>query len=146
MGAMVSQITIVYSTVYSGADQRKQQSSAPLAFVRGIHRSTVNSPHKGPVTRRMFSFEHVIMICTTSQCTVNYLIRGKEAQSFQWTLGSFNSTRFTKIRNCCVLNNKTTSHVCSILRRLWTNFVKQISFQQLFRSYTWIAMYLYMND
>ena len=46
MGAMASQITslrIVYSTVYSGADQRKYQSSAPLAFVRGIYRWPVNS-------------------------------------------------------------------------------------------------------
>ena len=36
MGAMGSQITslmIVYLTVYSGADQRKHQSSASLAFV-----------------------------------------------------------------------------------------------------------------
>ena len=50
MGAMESQITsvtIVYSTVYSGADQRKHQSSASLAFVRGIHRWPVNSPEKG---------------------------------------------------------------------------------------------------
>ena len=49
MGAMASQITslsIVYSTVYSDADQRKHQSSASLAFVRGIHRGRVNSPHK----------------------------------------------------------------------------------------------------
>ena len=49
MDAMASQITsltIVYSTVYSGADQRKHQSSASLAFVRGIHRGSVNSPHK----------------------------------------------------------------------------------------------------
>ena len=41
MGAMSSQITsltIVYSTVDSDADQRKHQSSASLAFVRGIHR------------------------------------------------------------------------------------------------------------
>ena len=67
MGAMASQITsvsIVYSTVYSGADQRKHQSSASLAFVRGIHRWLVNSPHnmhKGPVTRNMFPFDDVIM-------------------------------------------------------------------------------------
>ena len=57
MGAIASQITnltILYSTVYSGADQRKHQSSAPLAFVRGIHRWPVNSPHKGPVTRKCF--------------------------------------------------------------------------------------------
>ena len=40
MGTMASQITsrmIVYSTVYSGADQRKHQNSASLAFVRVIH-------------------------------------------------------------------------------------------------------------
>ena len=50
MSAMASQITsltIVYSSVYSGEDQRKHQSSASLAFVRGIHRWPANSPHKG---------------------------------------------------------------------------------------------------
>ena len=46
---------------YSGADQRKHQSSASLAFVWGIHRWVVNSPHKWPVTRKMFPFD-VIMI------------------------------------------------------------------------------------
>ena len=64
MGAMASQITslaIVYLTVYSGADQRKQQSSASLAFVRGIHRLPLNSPHKGPATRIFFPFDAVIM-------------------------------------------------------------------------------------
>ena len=64
LGAMTSQITglsIVYSTVYSGADQRKHQSSALLAFVRGIHRWSVNSPNKWPVTRKMFSFDDVII-------------------------------------------------------------------------------------
>ena len=64
MGAIASQITslkIVYSTVYSGADQSKHQSSASLAFVWGIHRGPVNSPHKWPVTRKMFAFDDVIM-------------------------------------------------------------------------------------
>ena len=57
IGAMAYQITgisIVCSTVGSGADQRKQQSSASLAFVRGIHRLPVISPHKRPVTRKCF--------------------------------------------------------------------------------------------
>ena len=55
-------LTVVYSIVYSGADQRKHQSSASLAFVRGIHRpGSVNSPHKGPVTWKMFPFDDVIM-------------------------------------------------------------------------------------
>ena len=57
------QLTIVYSTVYSGAYQRKHQSSASLAFVRGIHRWPVNYPHKGPVTRKLFPFDDVIMAC-----------------------------------------------------------------------------------
>ena len=47
---------------YSAADQRKHQSSASLALVRGIHRGPVNSPHKWPVTRKMFPFDDVIMI------------------------------------------------------------------------------------
>ena len=64
MGVIASRITsltIVYSTVYSDADQRKHQSSASLAFVRGIHRGPLNSPHKWPVTRKMFPFDDVIM-------------------------------------------------------------------------------------
>ena len=65
LGAMASQITsltIVCSTIYSGPDQRKHQNSASLAFVRGIHRWPVNSPHKWPVTRKMFPFDDVIML------------------------------------------------------------------------------------
>ena len=64
MGAIASQITsltIIYSIVYSGADQRKHQISASLAFVRGIHRRPVISPHKWSVTRKRFPFDDVIM-------------------------------------------------------------------------------------
>ena len=64
MDAIASQIislTIVYSTVYSDADQRKHPSSTSLAFVWGIHRGPANSPHKWPVTRKMFPFGDVIM-------------------------------------------------------------------------------------
>ena len=66
MGVIASQITsltIVYSTVYSDADQRKHQSSASLAFVRGIHRRPGNSPHTWQVTRKMFPFDDVIIQC-----------------------------------------------------------------------------------
>ena len=64
MGTIASQITSltsVYSTVYSDADQSKHQSSASLAFVWGIHQGPVNSPHKWPVTRKMFPFDDVII-------------------------------------------------------------------------------------
>ena len=62
MGAMASQITsvsIVYSTVCSGTDQRKRRSSASLAFVGGIPRCIPRT--KGQVTRKMSPFDDVIM-------------------------------------------------------------------------------------
>ena len=67
MNAMASQIigvSMVCSNVCSAADERKHQSSAPLAFVRGNHPWPVISPHKVPVTRKMFLF-------MTSSCIVN---------------------------------------------------------------------------
>ena len=65
MDAMASQITslsIIYSIVYSGSDQRKHQSSTSLAFVRGTHPWPVNSPHQWPVTWKIFLFDEVIIV------------------------------------------------------------------------------------
>ena len=62
IASQFTSLTIVYSTFYSDADQRKHQSSALLAFVLGIHRGPVNSPHKWPVTRKMFPFDDVIIL------------------------------------------------------------------------------------
>ena len=79
MSAIASQITslaIVNSTVYSNADKKNHQSSASLAFVWGIHRGPVNSPHKWPVTRKMFPFDDVIM----SACYWTYLGEKNPAQ------------------------------------------------------------------
>ena len=64
MGMTASQIaslTFVYSTIYSGVDRRKHQSTASLAFAKGIHRWPVNLPHKLPVTQKMFPFDDIIM-------------------------------------------------------------------------------------
>ena len=60
MSTMASQITSL-TIVFSCADQRNHQSSASLAFVRGLHWWPVNSPHKWPETRKMFLFDDVIM-------------------------------------------------------------------------------------
>ena len=71
MGAMAPQITsltIVFSIVHSDADQRKHQSSASLAFVGEIHRWPVDTLHKGPVTRKMFPFDDVIMMTPNAAC------------------------------------------------------------------------------
>ena len=59
MASWITSLTTVYSTVHSA--DKKYQSSASLAFVRGIHRWPVNSPHKWPVTRKMFPSDDVIM-------------------------------------------------------------------------------------
>ena len=100
MGTMAFQITrvlIVYSTVCSGTDQRKHQSSVSLAFVRGIHRRPANFPHKRPVTRKMSPFDGVIMSPGLNELTI------AEASDFdgqksigvpwqvalQWSLNSF---------------------------------------------------------
>ena len=61
MASQITSLTVVYSIFYSDTDQRKHQCCASLAFVRGIHREPVNSPHKWPVTRKMFPFDDVIM-------------------------------------------------------------------------------------
>ena len=61
IGSQITSLASVYPTVHTGTDQRKHESSASLAFVRRIHRWPVNSPHKGPVTRKLFPFDDVIM-------------------------------------------------------------------------------------
>ena len=73
VASQISSVSTICSTICSDADQRKHQSSASLAFVMGIHRWPVNSPHKGPVTRKMFSFDDVVMCSYSSlETTVNY--------------------------------------------------------------------------
>ena len=67
MSRVASQIT----SHYSGIDQRKHQSSASLASVRGVHRWPANSPHKGQATRKMFPFDDVIMLFHFQLCGDN---------------------------------------------------------------------------
>ena len=74
IGTMASQITnlvIVYSTIYSGGDKRKHKSFASLAFVMGIHGSPLNFPHKRPATGKMFPFDDVIMVLCIPRHTHN---------------------------------------------------------------------------
>ena len=61
MASQITGVSIVCSTVGSGTDQRKHQSSVSLTFVRGIYPPPVNSPHKRPVMRKMFPFYDAIM-------------------------------------------------------------------------------------
>ena len=110
MSAMASQntgVSIVYSTVCSGVDQRKHQSSASLAFERGIHRWLVNSPHKGPQRRKCFH------LMTSSICGLEqygwqqYLITvllwsidytGSDIRTLKWQCRHFDEIQWRKFR------------------------------------------------
>ena len=70
MASQITSLTIVYSTVYSGADQRKYQSYASLAF------SEENSPVTGEFPAQRASnaenapFDDVIMFFHECSSTV----------------------------------------------------------------------------
>ena len=91
LASQITSLTVVYSIVYSGVNQRKHQSSASLAFVLEIHRGPVNFPHKGPVTRKMFPFDDVIMLI------VRYVV-------FLWIRPYLAETRNVNDHNCSVSN------------------------------------------
>ena len=85
IASQITSLTIVYSTVHLDTDQRKHQSSASLAFVRGIHRGPVNSPHKWPVTRKMFPFDDVIMWTLAPDLQINWQrSRTTDKNGFWW--------------------------------------------------------------
>ena len=103
--SLITSRAIVYSTGYSGADQRKHQSSASLAFVRGVHRSPVNSPHNEPVTRKMFPSDDVIMALWFLNyfiVTVRSVIPRKLSEFVQW-------------RSVCKIIFPTSLHMTSLL-------------------------------
>ena len=98
MASEITSLTIVYSSVYSGAYQRKHQSSASLAFVRGIRRWPVNSTRKGPVTRKVFPFDDVIMCSASIENCYNHIQLGEVSSTctltamFIWFIN--NHTRY----------------------------------------------------
>ena len=63
IASLLTSLTIVYTTVYSDADQSKHQSSALLAFVWGIHRDRWIPRTKGQLRGKCF---HLM----TSSCMV----------------------------------------------------------------------------
>ena len=90
MAYLITSVSFVYSTVSSDADQRKHQSSSSLTFVTGIHRWPVNSPHKGPVTRKRFPIDDAIMHGTLR---IGILIRHFHSLLAQSTAGIWHQAR-----------------------------------------------------
>ena len=86
MSVLVSQITsvsAVYSTFFQASIKKKKKSSASLAFVRGIHRWPVNSPHKGPVTWKMFHKHWLIMPLPGTRWSVSRDIPNQDSQLYK---------------------------------------------------------------
>ena len=69
LSIMASRITD-NSTVCLGLHKRKHQSMCYRPFVRGIHRWPMDSPHKGPVTRKAFLWYDVIMGLVLFGCVI----------------------------------------------------------------------------
>ena len=153
MGAMASQITsltIVCSTVYSGADQRKHQSSMSPAFVWGIHQWPVNSPHKGPVCGKCFHF--MTLSCRTTMIlfvhTTGFTIRDTFherffhrnsdsvadllcshphlCEAFVMAHGTTAVVVYTKFCSCVLLHNGITLKQISIEFELWWKIVRKM--------------------
>ena len=85
MASQITSLTIVYSTIYSNADQRKHQKLCVTGLCAGNSLGPVNSPHKGPVTRKMFPLDDVIMessICRQHIFKKMYFVT-------HWTHGKF---------------------------------------------------------
>ena len=108
MASRITSLTIVYWSVCSGADQRKHQSSASLAFVRGIHRWPANSLHKGPVTRKMFPFDDVIarVVNLVNEISLDY----RQYQSKKHFLWRHHNLLYPKYRPVFAHRSKLPNH------------------------------------
>ena len=118
--SQITSLTIVYSIVYTGTDQRKHQRSAFLAFERRIQRWPVNSPHKEPVTRKMISFDDVIMLIpplypqvVTMLCQFTF---GLVAVIFCGQLGKFELDAVSLANSVSLLSNFVWLLVIKFLR------------------------------
>ena len=94
MASQITSLTVVYSTVYSDADQRKHQSSASLAFVWGIHRDRWIPHTKGQLRGKCFHlmtsscWGSISRTCTTSM--------SRTSTTYQYTLYLYKVIRHVK--------------------------------------------------
>ena len=140
LASQITSITVVYSIVYSGVNQRKHQSSASLTFVR---ESPVNFPHKWPVTRKMFPFDDVIMIFMGYTIHVlryefrwRLLLHLLLANDYHdlWHIFPEKSLMITTVLHAVVM--KSDKHITSF----WPRIVQVTKIQ------LWVALYVSTNN
>ena len=121
MASQITSLTIFYSSVYSGTDQRKQQRSASLAFVRGIHRWVVDSLHRGPVARKMFPFDDVIM-------DFRFSIRNKFRRIIPFIQSRFDLSLWSASNHAgCIMKNRT-------IKGIWNQYLRTMHLIRMFYS------------
>ena len=157
MSATASQITsltIVCSTVYSGADQRKHQGSASLAFVWGIHRWPVNSPHKGLVTQKMFPFDVVIMSAV-------YLALSLDQWTMEdwWECGMYQTTpKYIRVWTVCPMLRidrdlwfffqcgRCQYKVVAVTKNYWMDFPRYCFLSDIMWEIVFFPRYCFLSD
>ena len=111
IASQITSLTVVYSIVYSGADQRKHQSSASLAFVQGIHRGRWIPRTKGQLRGKCFH----LMTSSWMNYFRNCTIQNEHIPSVSPEL---------PLQHCILLTQKP----CVVCRLVWNYRVNQMLF------------------
>ena len=126
--SQITCVTIACATVCSGADQRKHQSSASLAFVRGIHRWPVDSPHKGPVTWKMFPLYDVIMHRIYKDVSAIYIIPPHWHDTGSWDPSSCKTRTYlfykVNVKDADVLVTQGLEASVTMIFTGWTGIIR----------------------
>ena len=138
MASPITGVSIVCSTVYSGADQRKHQSSVSQAFMQRLHQWPVDSHHKGPVTWKCIHL--MTSSCFKMTDKIPAIVR-----AFRWLISvpiltllntihellkseSFSYNSLVPARSGCDVKNAifTLVLLIGIFRSLYNNAIKRI--------------------
>ena len=131
VASQITSLTVVYSIVYSDADQRKHQSSASLAIVRGSHRDRWIPRTKGQLRGKCFhlmtsSCHNIITVDALPPCVaissavLVFTLQDDCAHTLPWLL----NYRYMAVEFNMILNTKwreETSKKAETLCRLWTH-------------------------
>ena len=120
MASQITSLTIVYSTVYPWRRSKKTSKLHITGLCGGIHRWPVNSLHKGPVMRKMFPFDCVIIHF------IEFQLRWIQYDKIQRQIVTSPSSFFP----CLTWNNKRNQHcplgnVAAVIKvfKCWTHFI-----------------------